>query len=581
MISVTETPTRLLLFGPMPELDILKEHYTYQVDGCWHSDLYQLWRRHQSSIKQAEKEGNFTLAESLKQRKVGWDGKRCVMKFSYRQGQLVQVTLPRGHLSDLIDFSIESGIELNTEKVLPNPFASVTLDDIPDNLLAVELNQEQWEIQKPLILEWLTHGMSRIKVTVSGGKTAMFCAAAAFVKKRFPKARFLYITPAERLVKQVSTESRKFLPDWNITQFGGAVKDNTGTDMVVCTAAILNKRFKELVSSGFFKSFTGILADEAHTSSKSYANAMLSSSAYFRFSASDTTKEDNIEKNLLLTGLYGPIYGRMEANELISIDRIATPTIEVITCQSWRNKFEGLDSQPLPNTPAWALIDGTWMKGTYLGPAYELDSDGDFKLDRRNERIQIPGVHQIDIKDIGIENVESRWCLLERRYDRAITTFKERNDIIASKAKEFSKKGWPTLVIATRTLHVMILESIIKEKLGDLVKILYSTHSSEERDEAFEWLKSTPGSVLISPLLKVGVSIPALKGGIIADFVADDEVARQMIGRLIRRKPDGTENEAEVVMFSEIQHPSMAATSRRVLSRLKRVEGFKWKKTAL
>lgn len=584
MIVLQEGPTTLTLTGSEVDLGILRDHYTYKCEGAWHSDLYQMYRRHQAAIKSARKSGNISLAQSLESRKVGWDGTKCVLRLR-RRGQDMVGSLARGHLKGLLEDASLLGVEIDSKGRLKNPFEDFTLDDIPDDLLSVDpkkWDQAQWEIQKPCVLAWLLNGIARNKVTVSGGKTPMFCAAAAMVKRRFPGARILYLTPTERLVKQVFVEAGKFLPAWNITQFGGAVKDPTGKDLVVCTVAVLRARYNELVSKGWFKTFICVLVDECHGSlSPSGQKILAALPSYFRFSASDTAREDDTERNLLLTGLCGPIFERIDAIDLIKMDRIATPTIEIVKCPAWEDRFISLGQVPETGSKAWVLSDEMWLGGTYQGHVYELDINGDYREDRRGDKIPVPGLHLVQIDGVNVE-VESRWCLLERRYDCSIITFKERNNLIAERAVQYSSKGWATLVIATRTLHVKILESLIQQKTDpNLVRVLFSAHSSEERDETFEWLKSTPGAILISPLVKMGVSINQLRGGIIADFVADHELLNQMVGRFVRKKPDGTENESTITIFEDNQHPSMARTFRTLIDKMKQIEGYKWQETII
>src|SRR5208337_1505742 len=121
--------------------------------------------------------------------------------------------------------------------------------------------------------------------------------------------------------------------------------------------------------------------------------------------------------------------------------------------------------------------------------------------------------------------VESTYCLLERVNDRAIVRFKERNELIVEWAKYYSqKRKFPTLVVCTRTLHIYILQSLIGQAVGEeKVQILLGDHTSKERDTAFDWFRHTPGGVLISPLVQEGVSINEIRGGVIADAVADWE----------------------------------------------------------
>jgi superfamily II DNA or RNA helicase len=78
--------------------------------------------------------------------------------------------------------------------------------------------------------------------------------------------------------------------------------------------------------------------------------------------------------------------------------------------------------------------------------------------------------------------------------------------------------------------------------------------------------------VLISPLLKEGVSINELEAGVIADFVADSEVMNQYIGRFIRKKEE--ENKAEIVIFVDRQQRRFKTASIALLKKLSRIKGY-------
>ena len=582
MLAIRETPTRLILTGPITELRELELKYRYRPDRYWMSVKYQIWKNHQDQILKATRAGDLATAGRLEAMRVGWDGWKSPVAVKSSFGGAGTAECTRGHLAGALEWARKIGIELDTGQVLRNPFAEILIDDVRDDLLAVPLNGEQWALQKTCIHAWLKHGMARVQVTVSGGKTAMFCAAAAVIKERFPNFRFLYFTPTERLVSQVYAEAKKFLPDWNITQFGGTGRDDTGTDMVVCTVSILRARHEALVKSGWYKTFGTLLIDECHGApGPSFSSALLACSAYFRLSASDTTRQDNVALSLALMGLCGPIVGSINTGELIALDRIASPTLNIVSVPAWRRKFNELTSEAVPGSKAWALLEGAWYGGTYVGPVYKLDKDGNPKIGRGKKLIVVLGRHLLELDGVKTE-VESRWCLLSRKHDMAIIMFKERNKLIAQQMAAYSAAGKKSLVIATRTLHVMILEAEIAKRVDrSLIRVLYSAHSSEERDETFKWLQSTPGAVLISPLVKVGVSINEITAGVIADFVADWEFMRQLIGRFIRHKPDGTPNEAEVTIFAEDQHSSYAAGAKRLVKRLKTVDGFKWKETTV
>ncbi len=574
-IRLRETPTKLYISGSVDCLDRLAGFFSYRPDRYWMSPKYQAYKRHQDKIAAAKASGQVSLAQSLEQASVGWDGfVRLMVKFPVAEPTMVT---RRGHLMAIRERCAEFGYSVDESGLIPNAFSHLTIDDIPDDLLAVELDRDQWEIQKRCMLAWLINGMARNQVTVSGGKTITFCAAAAMVKRRYPKSRIIYLTPTERLVNQVTTEARRLLPGWSITQFGGGVADNTGADMVVCTWAMLHSRYKTLVHQRWFETFNTVLIDECQSATgKTAQRVLLTVPAYFRFAASDTAREDSPNLQMELQGLCGGISERVQTIELIQLDRIAAPTIEVIKCPAWRRKFAGLGSEPEIGSKAHALVGGAWYSGVYAGPAFELNKDGTPKRGKDAKLIVRPGFHKLNV-DGELIDIESSWCILNRRYDQAITAFKHRNELVADRAAKYSKQGWPTLVIATRTLHVLLLEAYIKKMLpADMVRILYSAHDREERDDTFLWLKSTPGAVLISPLVKVGVSINELTAGVIADYVADWELARQLIGRFIRKKPGNQPNEAFISMFEELQHPAYHAGSKRLIAKLQGVSGFNW-----
>jgi excinuclease UvrABC helicase subunit UvrB len=58
--------------------------------------------------------------------------------------------------------------------------------------------------------------------------------------------------------------------------------------------------------------------------------------------------------------------------------------------------------------------------------------------------------------------------------------------------------------------------------------------------------------VQVPLLVREGISINEIAALVVADFVADEEVARQIIGRAMR--PKRKDNRAGVVWFAERQH---------------------------
>ncbi len=210
-----------------------------------------------------------------------------------------------------------------------------------------------------------------------------------------------------------------------------------------------------------------------------------------------------------------------------------------------------------------------------------MDASGQMTIEQTADwhEVQVPvivdGLHTIQFpNDKEFYEVSSDYCLLERVSDRAVVRFKERNEMIVQWAYHFAHdRKFPTLVVCTRSMHVLILESLIKKVLPEhKVRTLVGEDSSSKRDQTFDWFRRTPGSVLISPLVQEGVSINEIRGGVIADYVGNWERANQIIGRFIRKKKG--DNEAHIAWFMDNQHPSLYRGCKRVMFRLKDIRGY-------
>lgn len=566
MVTIAETATRIRIFGEGDEIFEITEHFKFRPENYWRADSYQMFKA--------------TNGER------GWNG------FLYPVSRTK--TLPgvratsaeamRGWLKDVVEFCRGQEFSTNLSKLIPRSFKGLVPDDIPDDIIDAPFQLDLG--QRRCICAWLSEAMGMCQATVSAGKTAMFCAAAAMIKRSDPEARFIYFTFSERLANQVFKEAKKFLPSWDISQFGGGKKDETGRDMVVITAPMVNKHFIRLKRERWFNTFTCILADEnQHIASASAEKIIMSIPAFYRFGASDTASCEDLVKANKIKGLIGPILEKVEAAPLIRIGRIAKPTIYVVDDRSWKNKFKGIGQVPVEGTDAWALVKGAWQSGTYLGPVYEPDpnpnsEDGILK-DKDGNPVKVLNCHRLMLPggngQMSEFEVESRWCLLERSYDKSIISFTDRNRLIARWAKFYTSQGLQTLVVATRTLHIYILEAIIVPLVGrDKVRILFSEHSTKERDDAFDWLRRTPGCVLISSVVKEGVSVNEIRAGIIADYVASFELLNQMIGRVIRRKETG-DNAAKITVFIERQHPTYFKGSMSVIQGLEKIRAYEFR----
>lgn len=581
MINIIEGPTKLRLTGDEREIKTVAFKLRYHPKGYMHSPRFK--------------------AYELTDGQDGWDGYLSPVRL-LNDGT---ADCLRGHKDKIIAIARRQDIIPNTRECIKSPFDAIVPDDIPEDLITADFALDQY--QRESVAYWLKHGMGVNKIAVNGGKTAMFAAAAAMIKRRYgDEARFLYIAQRERLVRQAYQEITKFLPDWNISQYGGSRKDNTGKDMVISTVAMLWRNRQELISKRWFSSFIGVLYDESHhASSDTSMKLLMQMPCFFRLGASDTRRDNDPGDMAKIEGLLGPVRYVVPVGVYIDSGRSAKPKIHIVENPAWKGRFDGLPHIAEPGTPGYALIGNDWRKGTYIGPVYELDEKDEIKTRKKREleneinegavfnedggteivktarwtEVEVPitvdGYHTFQFPgDASVYEVESTYCLLERVTDRALVRFRDRNDLIVDWARYYSETcNFPTLVVCTRTLHIYMLEGLIKAALGpDKVRILLGEHSSKQRDQSFDWFRHTPGGVLISPLVQEGVSINEIRGGVIADYVGDWERANQIIGRFIRKKK--VSNEAQVTWFYDNQHESLRRGCKRVFNKLFDIRGY-------
>jgi len=387
MVTLYENATHVTVTGKENELNVLVDYFKFRPQGHFFALSYQRFK-----VSGGDE---------------GWDG------FIYPLFRITDTSAKalRGHKEDIIRAAEVEGFKVDLSHLLEYPFADLEIDDVRPDLIQgdhdLDLNQRQ------CILDWLRAGIGFNKVTVGGGKTATFAGAAALIKEKFPEARFLYVTPAERLVRQVTREMKKFLPHFDVGQCGGGHHKFDAKDMVVCTVAMLTKHFFRLRNEGWFDSFMGILYDEVHhCGSKTSKKILLQIPAYFRLGASDTAKENDPSRNSDIRGLFGPLLNEVHAAPLIDVGRLARPHIYIVDIPEWRGRFSSVPYSPDLKSKAYILLEGEWIEGKYAGPVYELDDEGKPKVKSVktaekdaddqwiyvDKPVTVPGRHRIEVE---------------------------------------------------------------------------------------------------------------------------------------------------------------------------------------
>lgn len=514
----------------------------------------------------------------------GWDGYiRPLKKTDPDHAEAL-----RGYKPKIMAVIEQLGIELDPEsRILDSPFKHITTADIPDDIIKSEFPLD--ENQREIIAAWLTNGMGIGKIAVNGGKTAAFAGFAAMLKRLEDDVRILYITDRERLTTQVDKEMKRFLPGWHITKFGGGSCDESGKDLVVCTLAMLRQHIADLRTVGWFNTFHAIMFDECHHAASDTAEAILQEfkGAFFRVAASDTIKFDDPLKHDKIVGLCGPVLLTVHQDELIESGRSAVPHIYLIDPPTWKDIHEDVPYRPNPDSKAWVLLDGeeSMRPGKYIGPVYERDDKGEIKMRKSKvlngtkvESVEVPvtkpGLHTIEIDGVDYE-IDSSYCLLARSVDKCIVNFKERNSLVVDWVNHFATVGKKrTLIVATRTVHILILEAmLLNDERIDSGKVmtLVGEDSPSRRNKVFAWFKRTEGAILITPLVKEGVSINEIEAGVVADYIGDWEYANQIIGRFLRKKED---NSVEIAWFIDRQQKRFESGCLKMFKKLKEVKGY-------
>lgn len=538
-VKIAEYANRLVLSGDRKTLESLRLHFRHRPESYWRSARYQLYLS----------TGGQT----------GWDG--YLYPFKCLRGTWVA---PRGRLDEVIQEAETLGAEVDLDDLYERPFASLTAEHVPDHLLAADFDLDSH--QRICVAALLAAQVGRVKVTVSGGKTEIFLACAAMLRARYPDYKILYLTPTERLVNQVSKRAKEVLPKFKVTQMGGGKKDGTG-DLIVATAAMLHRNLKDL--GDWLNGFAVVFADECHYAvAPSWMAILDACPATWRFGASDSMKVNSDTGKVDLQGLFGPVLHVVKTSDMINLKRVAIPNIHALRIRDWQGRYDSTPFIASLDTVAWLYRDEKFKKVQYLRPTPATDTEG-------NEIDGPSGLYEIRHADGTLEDVPGKWLLMDRVIDKSIVRNKERNAVIAAIAAEFSGRGWPTLVVATRTLHCYLLNSAIQRALGDdadKLQVLMGDATTAQRDATFEWFKHTPGAVLLSPLVKVGVSINEIKAGVIADHVVDHEVFNQIVGRFIRKKKDT--DLAHVVMFDDAQQTGMRANSKELIRWAESADGY-------
>ena len=153
--------------------------------------------------------------------------------------------------------------------------------------------------------------------------------------RHFDKDRFLVVVPTTALVEQMysdfqdysSTDNSFEVSDKTVHRIYSGHDKNYGKKRIVITTwqSIFN------LPPAWFQDFTAVIGDEAHTFKAKSLNKIMNSCTNAHVRVGTTGTLDGMQINeLVLTGLFGPVYRATTTKQLMDDDTLSKASIEII-----------------------------------------------------------------------------------------------------------------------------------------------------------------------------------------------------------------------------------------------------------
>lgn len=307
-------PCQTLLMGiPKPDLEALRDHFSYFVEGAQYSPKYQ----------QRDKEGNRL-----------WDGFVRLIRWSPSDRAYA---IPAGLHQDLLDRLEQNHPELMVEEVEDRP-PVVEYEEL--GRLSLKTSDGKTMTPRPVQLEArdaaVKAGTGILRLPVRSGKT--FVAALLISALR---QRTLFAVPSRALLKQALQVMRERFPHASVTQFGDGVRDASG-HIVVATNGTLMKSWQDLDGFGV------LIVDECHHvagTGTAWRDALMGIGARHRFGLSATLDVPEwgsaLETKAVWTrALCGPICFSRTTSDMIELGYVKRPLIRMIRHTAPRSDIE-------------------------------------------------------------------------------------------------------------------------------------------------------------------------------------------------------------------------------------------------
>jgi superfamily II DNA or RNA helicase len=257
-----------------------------------------------------------------------WDGKIYLLESRTRR-------FPAGLITELATFARSRGYTLEFDSSgLPAQETEDVEADFDFPLYSKGNSIEIRDYQRDAVSHFVQNKRGILLSPTGSGKSLMIY----LLLRNFADHRFLIVVPTTNLVEQMysdfadysSTDSTFDVNDDTVHRIYAGKDKNIGDARVVISTWQSIHRFPRV----WFEQFTGVIGDEAHTFKAKSLNHILNScvNADVRVGTTGTLDGTQVHE-MILRGLFGPIYRATTTKDLIDKNTLSETLINVISLQ--------------------------------------------------------------------------------------------------------------------------------------------------------------------------------------------------------------------------------------------------------
>lgn len=255
-----------------------------------------------------------------------WDGKLYLYDIRKK-------TFPAGLHRQLEDFCAQRDYSISLDSnSLPFEYADAgSLSDLDINLSAHGKPIEMRDYQVNSVNHFIQHRRGILLSPTGSGKSLMIY----LLMRYFENEKFLIVVPTTALVEQMYSDFEDYSSNddtFNVSDktihriYSGHEKDYGNKRIVITTWQSIHN-----LPPAWFLPFTAVIGDEAHTFKAKSLNKIMNSCLNASIRVGTTGTLDGMQVNeLVLMGLFGPIYRATTTKQLIDDDTLSKTHINIL-----------------------------------------------------------------------------------------------------------------------------------------------------------------------------------------------------------------------------------------------------------